>query len=263
MTILIADDEEAALNLMKEEVQELYPKADIFTFSWPEKALQFSLETLIDVAFLDIEMPGMKGTALAKKIKEHNPQCNVIFTTAYSEYGLEAMKMHASGYLIKPVTTDDIAREMEGLRYPIEEYKSGVAMMTFGNFDVLVDGSPLLFKRKKAKEMLAYLVQCHGQGTTKKELCAVLFEERPYDRTLQDYFNKILYDLEHTLAEAGAEKIFIKKRNYYAVNRTEFQCDLYDFEEGKPRAISAFHGEYMNQYSWGEEQLGNLMHFES
>lgn len=258
MNILIVDDEKAALNLLKDDLLELFPQADIHMFSWPQKALDYSNENIIDVAFLDIEMPGMKGTVLAKKIKENNPKCNIIFTTAYSEYGLEAMKLHASGYLMKPVTLDDISLEMEGLRYPIEGYMVGISAITFGNFDVMVNGEPLIFKRAKSKELLAYLIQCHGQGATKKELCGVLFEDRPYDRAMQDYFNKILYDLENTLRDAGAEKIFVKRRNYYAVKRDEFKCDLYDYEDGKPRAISSFHGEYMNQYSWGEEQLGEL-----
>ncbi|RKW37086.1 MAG: AraC family transcriptional regulator, partial [Lachnospiraceae bacterium] len=61
-------------------------------------------ETEINIALLDIEMPGMNGIELAKLLREKNPDCIIIFITAYDrfDYAIEAMHIKAFDYLLKP-----------------------------------------------------------------------------------------------------------------------------------------------------------------
>ena len=258
MKILLADDEISALQLLQEEVKEILPDAEMAGFQMPSRAMEYAEQNKIDVAFLDVEMPGMNGLELARKLKRTNANINIIFVTAYDEYGLEAMKLRASGYLQKPVSGKEIKEELEQLRYPVEQKHSGIFVRTFGQFDLFLDGKPVTFHRLKSKEVLAYLTDRKGGSVTKRELASILFEDREYDRTAQDYLNKIVRDLEKTLKEAGAEKMLIRQRNCYAVDPAEFQCDLYDYENGLPEALNAFRGEYMKQYTWGEDTLGTL-----
>ena len=79
-----------------------------------------------DVAFLDIHMRGMTGVQVAKKLKEINPKLNIIFVTGFSEYKGEAMDMKASGYIMKPVTKEEVAQELEELRFPIVPKKDAI-----------------------------------------------------------------------------------------------------------------------------------------
>lgn len=259
MRILAVDDEQMALELIKEELMEIVPDAEIVCFQFPEDALMYIQTTKCDIAILDIEMPQMSGILLAKKLKAYYPDINIIFATAYSEYGLEAMQMHASGYLLKPVKREQLKSELENLRFPVDIAKSDIQAKTFGGFELLVHGEPVHFGRSKSKEMLAYLIDCHGASATKKEIAAILFENQEYTKANQDYMNKIVRELGKNLKEAGAERIFIKSHNSYAVKISEFSCDLYEYENGDPMAINKFHGEYMKQYSWAEETLGTLM----
>lgn len=258
MNILVVDDEKGAFNVMMDAVRKAAPGSEIAGFRMPYEALDYAKTHTIDVAFLDMEMPEMNGITLARQLKKKNPQVNLIFATAYRQYGVDAMQIHASGYLLKPVMADDVKVELDYLRYPVNMTIQGIRAVTFGNFELLKDGEPIIFGRNKSKEMLAYLIDNHGNGMTKKELASVLFEDREYDRTCQDYMNKIIYDLKNTLKEEGIEQIFIRKYNYYAVDTELFSCDLYEYEKGNPMAINAFHGEYMKQYSWGEYTLGQL-----
>ncbi len=258
MKILLTDDEPGALELLKEEVERALPDAEIAGFRFPEDALRYAADHLVDVAFLDVEMPQMSGLELARKLKALHSRINVVFVTAYDDYAMDAMKLRASGYLLKPVDRRSVEEELEALRYPPETTQKGIYVRTFGQFDVIVDGKNLVFHRMKAKEMLAYLVDQRGGSVTKKELAAVLFEDRSYDRSLQDYLNKIIRDLEVTLEEVHIGKILNLQRNSYSVNPDAFHCDLYEYEIGVPRAINAFHGIYMRQYAWGEETLGTL-----
>lgn len=73
------------------------------------------------MAFLDIEMPGMSGIALAQRLKELCPRGNLIFVTGFSQYMAEAFQLHASGYIRKPVTVKAVEEELRNLRYPVQE----------------------------------------------------------------------------------------------------------------------------------------------
>lgn len=86
MHIIAVDDEPLALGLLVRSIREACPVAQISEFQSGHEALQFLESNRCDVAFLDIHMRGIDGLTLAKKIKELNPQCNLIFVTGYSEY---------------------------------------------------------------------------------------------------------------------------------------------------------------------------------
>lgn len=261
MNILVVDDEQAQLQLLISELEAVEPNSEIVSFLLPKEALAYVKENgqSVDVAFLDISMPQMDGLALAKEFKKINPMINIIFQTAFGEYSFDAMQMHASGYILKPVTRKQLELELDNLRYPIDTKKSGITVTTFGNFDIYKNGQSIHFARSKAKEVLAFLVDRRGAGVTKKELAAVIFEDREYTRTTQDYINKVVRELDKALREAGASEILIKKINYYAVDTTKFSCDMYDYIKGLPEALNAFRGEYMMQYSWAEDSIGEFL----
>ena len=124
MKCFVADDEKFALDRMVRELKTADPSAEVFAFSEPNDLLEYAKENPCDVAFLDVRMGSMTGVELAKRLREFIPKRNVIFVTGYDEYANEAMKMHASGYLMKPVTAEDIKAELKDLRYPVFEKKN-------------------------------------------------------------------------------------------------------------------------------------------
>jgi phosphoserine phosphatase RsbU/P len=67
-----------------------------------------------DVLFLDIEMPEVRGTALAGSLPEPRPF--IVFATAYDQYGLEAIAVEATDYLLKPVSRAKLAATLERVR---------------------------------------------------------------------------------------------------------------------------------------------------
>jgi DNA-binding LytR/AlgR family response regulator len=98
---LIIDDEELARALIKSYVADvdfLELKGD---FENPLEALQILKNDKIDLLFLDIQMPEIKGTEFAKIV---GSETKIIFTTAYSEYALEGYELNIVDYLLKPIT---------------------------------------------------------------------------------------------------------------------------------------------------------------
>lgn len=257
MKIIAVDDEQPALNVLCRAIREAVTEVPE-CFRNPMKALDFAKENQVDVAFLDVNMCGMDGLTLAYKLKELQPRANIIFVTGYSEYMSNAFTMHASGYIFKPVKTEDVARELEDLRYPVERKKKGIWVQTFGNFDIFVDEKPIYFSRTKSKEILAYLIDRKGAGVTKKELAAVIWEDGSYSRSRQNYLHILIAEMMAPLKMAGAEQIVISKRNYYAICPSEFECDYYNYLKWDVQAINSFQGEYMSNYSWAEFTLGLL-----
>lgn len=78
----------------------------LFPCSKVSEALTCMQENPCDIAFLDIRMRSMTGLELARKLKDIHPKINIIFVTGYDEYAGEAMRLHASGYIEKPVTEE-------------------------------------------------------------------------------------------------------------------------------------------------------------
>ena len=259
MNILIADDERMMRVGMEKEIRKVRPDATVFVASNGNEAIEIFAKVDISLVFLDIEMPGMTGLEVAKRIKEVSPETNIIMTTAYPNYAVEAYKMHIGGYLLKPVDAEDIREELENLRHPLEEKKAPdkLKITCFGEFRAEFAGEPLPFTRKKTKEVLAYLVAQNGASATRVEMCDILWEGEN-KKSQKSYIGALIMDLKKALKEIGQEDVLYHGRNEYRLNPDKVYCDYFEFIKGNPEAINAYRGEFMNQYSWGEEYIWDL-----
>lgn len=115
MRIMAVDNERWALGQLADTVQEVVPGADVSSFAKPLEALEYAQGHAVDVAFLDVRMPLLDGLGLAVKLKELYPLINIIFVTGYGEYIKDAMKLHASGFVDKPVTVAAVREQMDNL----------------------------------------------------------------------------------------------------------------------------------------------------
>lgn len=113
---LIIDDEELARKLLEGYIE----LVDFLTlegsFENPIQTLSLLKETTIDLIFLDIQMPEIKGIDFIKFIPKNT---NVIFTTAYSEYAVEGFNLGVVDYLLKPITFERFLLSVN----KIKEYK--------------------------------------------------------------------------------------------------------------------------------------------
>ena len=253
--ILVVDDEKLIREGASKVIHECVQDADIVTCASSSDALSKVQETLFDIAFLDIEMPGMNGIDLARHIKAVSPDTNIIFSTAYSQYAMEALELHASGYISKPLTPEKVKEELNNLRRPVDTDDSGLRIQAFGNFEVFYDGQPLKFKYKKTKEMLAYLVDRNCAVVDIGEIRAALWDD-DQDRT--SYIKQLRKDLLDTLKGVGSDDVVTVMRGGIGVIPAKFKCDFFDYLAGTPKGINSYHGEYMQQYSWAEVTHGSL-----
>ncbi|MDD2413928.1 MAG: response regulator [Eubacteriaceae bacterium] len=245
MNILAVDNEKAPLHVLVRAIEAARPEANLQFFQKPSEAVE-AIESKTcqpDVAFLDIEMPGITGLDFSLIIKKYNPKANIIFVTGYSQYALKAMELHSSGYILKPATEEKIDEELKHLRDPVTAPSNKkVNMQCFGTFEVFVDGTPIHFARLKSKEMLAFLVDRHGANCPSAEIANALWDDGIYDRSRQKQLSVIRRDLIKSLKASGVENIIKKSRGVFAVDPEIFDCDYYNALNGDPNAINQFMG---------------------
>ncbi len=267
MHLLAVDDEKLALLHLTNILEEMFPNDTVTGFSDQIEALAFAKDLMekkeqLEFLFLDIEMYGMSGIELARQFKDICPGVKILFVTGHDNYALEAFRLHARGYILKPVTRELIEEEMQNIegysqserqqRMQGETEKKKVTVRTFGNFDIYVGDEPLQFSRSKAKELLAFLVDKKGTGVNTAEISSILWEDKAYDRSLRNQTQTVISQMMRNLKGAGIEDCVIKKWNYLAIDPERIDCDYYNFLAGDVRAINSYTGEYMSNYSWAE-----------
>ena len=254
MIAIAVDDEALMLRALANAIDASPDISNVFNFSDCEKALEYVRKNPVDVAFLDINMRGMGGLALAEKIVEIKPDCKIVFCTGYEEYAIPAFKLHASGYLMKPISAKDVQGEIDNIK-GVRKKEKLLDVICFGNFEIYAKGERLPLKRSKSKELFAFLVDRKGSGMTAKQICAALFPDDTDDNKNVAYIRQLILDLKTSLKAVGAEDVLCHETPCYRVDKKLIKCDYFSYlESGKPE----FHGEYMSQYSWAEETCAML-----
>jgi len=131
MRVLFCDDHEEILILLQKYVTEFFQNLGGIQ---PEYAVYTNGDALLqseyraDIAFLDVEMPGVSGIYIGAKLKEYNPQIKIFIVTAYPDYLDEAMRFQVFRYLSKPIDKNRLFRNlkdavglycMESKEYPV------------------------------------------------------------------------------------------------------------------------------------------------
>lgn len=118
ISCIAVDDEPLALDILENYISQV-PNLDLKgTFTDAISAWGFLQKNAIDLVFLDIQMPDITGTQLARSLNKRQPL--IIFTTAYSKYAVEGFNLNAVDYLLKPF---DFTRFLESVNRAAE-YKT-------------------------------------------------------------------------------------------------------------------------------------------
>lgn len=166
MKILIADDEAPAREELQYLLQEMLPQADYRQATDGEEALACLREDEYDAVFLDIQMPGKNGLEVANKLLEHQNPPRIVFATAYSEHAVEAFRLSALDYLVKPIREDRLAQTVDKLQEKCDQ-RDGFQKLLWSRKEnklwveaseerwVLLDYSDILYIQAQDKKVYA------------------------------------------------------------------------------------------------------------
>jgi DNA-binding LytR/AlgR family response regulator len=112
--IVVCDDENITLKINCTYIEELVKKykidANILGFISGAKVIEYMEKGEIDIAFLDIDLKGMNGIAVAAKILKKNPKVITIFITGHREFAYDAFTVEAFSYITKPIEPERLER---------------------------------------------------------------------------------------------------------------------------------------------------------
>ncbi len=255
-TVLVAGN----LGELQDRVQDLSEIQVTGMFDNAQDALRFAQKNEIELAILDIKIKGMDGICLGGFLRDKYPDLLLLFISDNELYAMDAIRLHAVDYLLKPYTQEEFMYSLETAKLLLGrgKRKKRVFIKTFGHFDVFVDKKPIMFRSGKAKELLAFLVDRQGGTVSTDQVICALWEERPNDEATQNLCSKVSKNLCKELEMYGVQEIFIASRGIRRVDTELFDCDLYALLAGEEKAKRQFVGEYMLDYSWAEERMGQL-----
>lgn len=115
MTAIIIDDEKHCREVLQHLLSRHCPQVVVLaSCADGQEAIQVLQRATPDMLFLDIEMPGMNGFELLGHIP--NATFDIVFTTAYNEYAIKAIKHSALDYLLKPIDKEELIAAVERVR---------------------------------------------------------------------------------------------------------------------------------------------------
>lgn len=253
MRTIIVDDEYYGLEHFKIECDGISDVELVKAFKDPLDALALAKQERIELAFLDIQMPGMDGLELSDRLRETYPDMIIIFLSAHDEFMQDAfLKRGADYYLVKPYTKEEIISVVRRAKLLSKRFAKRIYIETFGRFNVYLDEKALQFSSSDAKELLALLVDRNGTSLSNKEAFDIIWPTRNFDDASSNVLYKALRRLKDCLKDAGIGELVEQiAPNEYRINVDLFDCDYYQFLKEDAAAIKKYSGKYMDNWSWG------------
>lgn len=250
LKIVAVDDEEVMLEQFRMECEKLEGITIQQLFDDPLEALEYFKKNTADAVFLDVEMPGMNGIELAANIRELYPKIIIIFVTAYESYAVDAVRMKSDYYVLKPYSSEIISEVIEHAKMLSDRLDKRVKVKCFGDFQMFVDDQPLIFRSRKAEELIAILVDKKGALALPEEVFSLMWQDKVYDNYTGSAYRKALAKLESTLDEYDCREILVRASGGCGIDKNAIECDYFDYLEGE---TDLFTGEYMNGYHWADK----------
>lgn len=237
---VVVDDERPSLQKLEKMLSDSGLAEVAGVFAEPLEALAFLKENKADAVFLDIEMPDMDGIELASRILDLQGNTAVVFVTAYNQYAIEAFRLNAIDYLVKPVPA---ARLRESLcriagEKRIPENNGGLTVRCFGKFTAAAGTEEVKFRTEKAEELLAFLIDHGGGFVSRGRIIDSLWEDFDGDRALI-HFNTTLHNVKKALLSYGLRISILYDRGSYRLDAGKIDCDYFKFRTLTEKAAAA------------------------
>ncbi|WP_241774601.1 MULTISPECIES: response regulator [Lysinibacillus] len=269
------DDEPLALINMEKKLKEFNSIEVIKSFTTAKDLLAEGPSLDFQVAFLDVEMPGMNGLEIARLLKEWNKNVYIVFVTAYRDYAVQAFEIHSLDYLLKPIskarleTTINRIQELLHLEKnstpTLIRNKPALTIQCFGGFVVLHDDKAVHWRTVKTKELFSFLFSNLNSLVPRDSIIDALWSETEYKKARVQLHTTVSY-LRTTLSALGYLEVIQHANGCYILQLEDFQCDAHDLEhilnrkmetgkldiETAEALIQNYQGEYMAtlDYPW-------------
>ena len=226
MRIVFCDDNATVLHQVQECVAEFFvalslPQPDYAVYTAGEDLLRE--EDHIDLAFLDVEMPGISGIELGRRLKERNPHIKIMILSAHPEYLDDAMGLQVFRYLSKPI---DKNRLFRNLKEALREYnmESAEHIIETPTATLVRRSYEIVCVETKGRKTTVYTLDGTWESTENMEYWRSVLIQPCYFVTNRSYIINMSYvssfDRESVVLKYGDQELvaYLTKRKY-----TEFK----------------------------------------
>lgn len=280
---IIVDDEALALQLMEKKLNDLGTVEVVKSFSLVSSVLKEMKQLDFQVAFLDIEMPGINGLDLAELIQEWNPTIHIVFVTASKDYAIQAFELHSIDYLVKPILSERLEKTISRIQNQLqasnqqlpmpENGSSSIEVICFTDFAVYNHQELVKWKTAKVKELFAFFVTHLNTYVNRDSLIDFLWPDNDYQKAKIQLHTSISH-LRKTLDSFGYSKVLSFSNQSYILELPDLTCDAILFErmindhktvnstniKELERTVQLYSGSYLekNGYEWAMIQAQSL-----
>jgi len=191
-----------------------------------------------DVVFADVEMPALNGIELSQKIKSIHDNIQIVFVTAHEKYAIEAFKVQAVNYILKPITQEELNITVNRL---VKNYNNQINLLrTPSTNHILLLGGLKVYGNAideevkwptiKARELFAYFVYNREKELDKWELCDILWPDAPAAKAEQNLYSAI-NRMKSSLKQVGVQDVLKCEKGKYSMDLRGFSCDVWEFTE--------------------------------
>lgn len=248
LKVVLLDDEKPALRVLGQYIGDRNDVQVVGAYTDPTELLNEVKHLMPDLVFLDIEMPEMNGLEMAARLRELHDDIDIVFVTAYQQYALEAFRVNAVDYLLKPVDLDRLHRTLDRIwkrreqRTPEPEVRSKSGIVCFGGFEIFKEQrSPIRFPTAKAEELFAYMLIHRNTTISKWTICDRLWPDILSPENVKHKLHVTMHRMKKTLHEGGIQVRISSLKGYYRMECDE-SCDYIRFEQAVAEALNADQG---------------------
>lgn len=207
--VIIVDDEVLNIIYLKKILEDINEIRILNSFTEPFEAIDYIAHHRVDLVFLDIELPDINGLDCAINMQDIQNDIKIVFITAYSHYAIEAFKVHALHYLLKPVKQDQILeiinylRDSSKIEYGNTENRLNTKVYFFGKFRIFnSNDEEIKWPTKKTAELCAYFILNSDRKLQKFQICEDIWPDISEERSSQN-FHVTLFRLRQILNTEG------------------------------------------------------------
>ncbi len=279
---MLIDDEESAVDYLEILLSEMSGIEIVGKYTNPLLALEEFLQVRPDVVFVDVQMPGIQGMELAARMRALVADVGILFTTAYSEYAIDAFEMNATDYLLKPFTKDRLANAVARIQQQTSQnqgsqdpVRSSIQMM--GGLYLhapSIKNGVIPWRTNKVKELCAFMLHHSCKTLKSDEIIEAVWPDsdpvnaRAYLYTCLSFLRKNLkeYDMPMEVVKYGnsgymltMEDITLDAHIIGELVERRVTDDEQD-EQAITRLIELYQGEYLQgcDYEWASPKRDQL-----
>lgn len=220
ISVIVVDDEWAVGQWLGMQLRETGLVRVEQILQNPHEVMACVAERQAEAVFLDIEMPEMKGIELAEQLSGLDLPPEVIFVTAYDSFALEAFRVNALDYVVKPVHDRELARVLEKVIKRVEEKRRGRAPAD--NRTRPIPLADLQFPTAKCEELFLYVLFRGSQPISKWRLIEGLWPDKQAEKG-ESNLRTTVFRLNQTLLRSGSNaRVKAVKGFYRLINSGDF-----------------------------------------